>query len=109
VENGASKLSTGLAKIVNATKKQNSSQRGFQRRGQQQQNINAFKALFITDPDKASTDRAAIRDMDASGMVQEILSKKVFFSDRLKEALSTHPNVTKRLRVLQQLSQNPNA
>jgi len=72
VENGASKLSTGLAKIVNATKKQNSSQRGFQRRGQQQQNINAFKALFITDPDKASTDRAAIRDMDASGMVDPL-------------------------------------
>jgi heat shock protein HtpX len=110
VENGASKLSTGLAKIVNATKKQSSSQRGFQRRGQQQQqNIDAFKALFITDPDRASTDQAAIRNMDASGMVQEILSKKLTFTDRLVEALSTHPNIVKRLRVLQQLSQNPNA
>jgi heat shock protein HtpX len=109
VENGASKLSTGLAKIVNATKKQSSSQRGFQRRGQQQQNINAFKALFITDPDRASTDQAAIRNMDASGMVQEILSRKLTFADKLMEALSTHPNIVKRLRVLQELSQNPNA
>jgi len=109
VENGATKLSTGLAKIVNATKKPSSSQSGFQRRGQQQQNINAFKALFITDPEKAGSDQAAIRNMDASGMVQEILSKKVTFSDRLKEALSTHPNIIKRLRVLQQLSQNPRA
>ena len=110
MENGASKLSTGLAKIVNATKKQSSSQRGFQRPGQQQQqNINAFKALFITDPDRASTDQAAIRNIDASGMVQEILSRKLTFADRLMEALSTHPNIVKRLRVLQELSQNPNA
>jgi heat shock protein HtpX len=106
VDNGATKLSTGLAKIVNATRK--TSVNRTQRRGQQQ-NINAFKALFITDPDRASTDQAAIRNMDASGMVQEILSRKLTFSDRLMEALSTHPNIVKRLRVLQQLSQNPNA
>jgi heat shock protein HtpX len=105
VDNGATKLSTGLAKIVNATVKTNRPQR----RGQQQQKINAFKALFITDPDRASTDQAAIRNIDASGMVQEILSRKLTFADKLMEALSTHPNIVKRLRVLQQLSQNPNA
>jgi len=105
VDNGATKLSTGLAKIVNATARTNRPQR----RGQQQQNINAFKALFITDPDRASTDQAAIRNMDASGMVQEILSRKLTFADKLMEALSTHPNIVKRLRVLQELSQNPNA
>jgi heat shock protein HtpX len=104
VDNGATKLSTGLAKIVNATVKTNRPQR----RGQQQQNINAFKALFITDPDRASTDQAAIRNMDASGMVQEILARKLTFADKLMEALSTHPNIVKRLRVLQELSQNPN-
>jgi Zn-dependent protease with chaperone function len=42
-------------------------------------------------------------------MVQEILSRKITGADKLKEAFSTHPNVTKRLRALQQLSQNPNA
>jgi len=104
VDSGATKLSTGLAKIVNATARTNKPQR----RGQQQ-NIDAFKALFITDPDRASTDQAAIRNMDASGMVQEILSRKLTFADKLTEALSTHPNIVKRLRVLQELSQNPNA
>jgi heat shock protein HtpX len=105
VDSGATKLSTGLAKIVSATVRTNRPQR----RGQQQQNVNAFKALFITDPDRASTDQAAIRNMDASGMVQEILSRKLTFADKLMETLSTHPNIVKRLRVLQQLSQNPNA
>ena len=104
VDNGALKLSTGLAKIVNATVRTKRPQR----QGQQQ-NANAFKALFITDPDRASTDQAAIRNMDASGMVQEILSRKLTFADKLVEALSTHPNIVKRLRVLQELSQNPNA
>lgn len=104
VENGATKLSTGLAKIVLATKKQGNTQR----RGQQQ-NIQAFKALFITDPDKASQDQASLRDMNASGMVDEILAKKITTGDKLKEALSTHPNIVKRLRVLQKLNQNPNA
>jgi len=105
VDNGASKLSTGLAKIVNATVRTSRPQRP----GQQQQNVNAFKALFITDPDRASIDQAAIRNMDASSMVQEILSRKLTFADKLIEALSTHPNIVKRLRVLQELSQNPNA
>ena len=104
VDSGATKLSTGLAKIVNATVRTNKPQR----RGQQQ-NINAFKALFITDPDRATTDQAAIRNMDASGMVQEILSRKLTFADKLTETFSTHPNIIKRLRVLQELSQNPNA
>lgn len=106
VENGATKLSTGLAKIVMATKKPGS--QGSQRRGQQQ-NINAFKSLFITDPDKAASDQAALRNIDASNMVDEILSRKITSEDKLKEALSTHPNIIKRLRVLQKLGQNPNA
>ena len=104
VDNGATKLSTGLAKIVNATVRTNRPQRQ-----RQQQNTNAFKTLFITDPDRASIDQAAIRNMDASGMVQEILSRKLTFADKLMETFSTHPNIVKRLRVLQQLSQNPNA
>jgi Zn-dependent protease with chaperone function len=37
-------------------------------------------------------------------LVQEILSKKLTFVDKLVEALSTHPNIVKRLRALQELS-----
>jgi len=106
VENGATKLSTGLAKIVIATKKPGA--HSFQQRGRQQ-NINAFKSLFITDPDRAASDQALLRNIDASNMVDEILSRKITSEDKLKEALSTHPNIVKRLRVLQKLSQNPNA
>jgi Zn-dependent protease with chaperone function len=37
-------------------------------------------------------------------LVQEIISKKLTFVDKLAEALSTHPNIIKRLRALQDLS-----
>ncbi len=104
VENGATKLSTGLAKIVNTTAKTNRPQRQ-----RQQSNTNSFKMLFITDPDTAKADAAAIANINASQMVQEILSRKITSADKLKETLSTHPNIVKRLRVLQKLSQNPNA
>jgi len=99
VDNGAWKLSTGLAKIVSFTKKQ-STQRG------QQQGTSAFRCLFISDP--GNSDQVK-QSLDAGYMVQEILNKKITSADKVMEALSTHPNITKRLRALQQLSQNPNA
>jgi heat shock protein HtpX len=102
VDNGAQKLSTGLAKIVNETKRTSKpKQRG------QRQNTNVFKALFITDPDRATTDSAAIAAVEVSNsqnLVAEILSRKLTFADKLMEALSTHPNIIKRLRALQELS-----
>jgi heat shock protein HtpX len=101
VDNGAWKLSTALAKIVSASKKPNRS------RGQRQpQGVSAFRCLFISDP--GNSDQAA-KNVDSSLMVQEILSRKITGADKLAEALSTHPNITKRLRALQQLNQNPNA
>lgn len=100
VDNGAWKLSTGLAKIVSASKKPRKS------RGQGQPGASAFRCLFISDP--GDSEQAA-KSLDATLMVQEILSRKITGADKLKEAFSTHPNVTKRLRALQQLSQNPNA
>lgn len=99
VENGAQKLSTGLAKIVNETKNL-----GRQRKQNQKQNQHAFKALFIADPDRAETDHALISAMNSSGdrkLVQEILSQKLTTTDRLIEIFSTHPNIVKRLRALQ--------
>jgi heat shock protein HtpX len=99
VDNGAQKLSSGLAKIVHTTQRTS--------RGKQDtKNLNAFKALFIADPDKATTDSATLATMEASGqnLVQEILAKEPTFADKLVEALSTHPNIVKRLRALQELS-----
>ena len=100
VEDGPRKLSTGLAKIVNTT-------RNMGKIKKQTQNLNAFKALFITDPDHAAIDSAEIAAMSiptGQKMVQDILSKKLTTADRIKEIFSTHPNIIKRLKALQELS-----
>jgi heat shock protein HtpX len=102
VNNGAQKLSTGLAKIVNTT-------RNFKDAKKVQQDkpsASAFKALFITDPDRAVSDSAELAAVNVSGdqkLVQEIISKELTFADKLIEVLSTHPNIVKRLRALQEL------
>lgn len=103
VDGGSQKLSTGLAKIVNATK--NMGRMG--RTRQQTRNQNSFKALFITDPDTANVDSAqlsAMSDADSEKLVQEILSRKLTTSDKILEVFSTHPNIIKRLRALQELA-----
>ncbi len=100
VDKGGQKLSMGLAKIVNTTRKVKSAQK-------EKLNTSAFKALFIADPDRASADAVEIAAMNAQGdqrLVQEIISQKLTFADKLIEALSTHPNIVKRLRALQELS-----
>ena len=99
VENGSQKLSTGLAKIVSATK----NMRGARK---ETKNLGAFKALFIADPDRAEIDSAQLsstRSIDSQKMVAEILSKKLTTGERILEIFSTHPNIIKRLRALKQL------
>jgi heat shock protein HtpX len=100
VDSGSQKLSTGLAKIVNTTKNMG-------RMRQQTKNLHAFKALFITDPDRATVDSAELSSMsfgDSHRLVQEILSMKLTTADRISEIFSTHPNIVKRLRALQELA-----
>jgi heat shock protein HtpX len=103
VDNGAQKLSTGLAKIVNTTRKVNDAHKA----RQEKPKSSAFKALFIADPDRAAADSAELAAMNIQSnekLVQEIISRKLTFADKLIEALSTHPNIVKRLRALQELS-----
>jgi len=99
VEDGPQKLSRALARIVHTT-------RGMGRARKEAQHLNAFKALFIADPDRTETDCVHISRMTASDqrMVQEILSRKITTMDRIIEIFSTHPNIVKRLRALQELS-----
>ena len=98
VENGAKKLSTGLARIVHTTNNTKKTQK-------EAKNFNAFKALFIADPDKAAADSAALTaEASSQNLVKEILSKEPTLGDKIIEALSTHPNIIKRLRALQELS-----
>jgi heat shock protein HtpX len=102
VEDGPRKLSEGLAKIVNVS-------RNMRRSGRNMQNLNAFKALFITDPDRAEIESMAVATITASSdqkLVQEILSQEPTTLDKLIEVFSTHPNIIKRLKALQELSQS---
>ena len=103
VDNGAKKLSLGLAKIVNTTRKVNDAKKA----QREKPSSSAFKALFIADPDRANADSAELAAAGAQvdqKLVQEIMSKKLTFVDKLVEALSTHPNIIKRLQALQELS-----
>ena len=99
VENGSQKLSTGLAKIVQATKNMG-------RTKKQKQNLGAFKALFIADPDRAETDSMVISAMRSNDqrLVDDILARKVTTLERVIEIFSTHPHIIKRLKALQNLS-----
>ncbi|MCW4024204.1 MAG: zinc metalloprotease HtpX [Candidatus Bathyarchaeota archaeon] len=99
VDNGASKLSTGLAKIVHSSK----NVMKYQQQSQQQQTNTSFKALFIANPDTAAMDSQLLNDVAANGLVEEILKKEPTFGEKLMEALSTHPNIVKRLRALKEL------
>jgi heat shock protein HtpX len=99
VDDGADKLSTGLAKIVHVSKNVGKNQKN-----SNQKTNTSFKTLFITNPDTAAADDEQLKSMNARGMVDEILAKQPTFGDKLIEALSTHPNIIKRLRALKDQS-----
>ena len=97
VDNGARKLSVGLAKIVNATAR---SQTRF---GQKNNHLNAAKSLFISDPDTASADAMQIAAISDNELVERVLQRRITTLDKIHELLSTHPNIVKRLRALKEL------
>jgi heat shock protein HtpX len=100
VDEGPRKLSEGLAKIVDYTRKVKQTKRNVGTAG-------SFKALFITDPDRAQLDSAAISRMvgirSDQRLVEDILRTEVTSADRFAEIFSTHPNIVKRLKALQEL------
>jgi len=101
VDHGSSKLSTGLAKMVKASKSLNKAK-------PETKTLGAFKALFITDPDRVEIDSAEMSRAvagDKHSLVQEILSRKLTTADLIIEVFSTHPNIIKRLKALQELDQ----
>lgn len=98
VERGAYKLSAALAKIVHAARSLKTVRRDMQ-------HLNAFKALFIADPDSAEADSKVLSAMTSGDqrIIEEILSQKLTWLDRISEIFSTHPLVVKRIRALQEL------
>ena len=98
------KLSTGLVTIVEESKSGQTNKRKSQQKGN-----TSFRALFITDPEHATADSA---DLHANGIdKQELLRqntrKKPTKIDNFTEIFSTHPNIIKRLKALQELTVNP--
>ena len=101
VDEGPSKLSEALAKIQYSTGR-------MKRVNKQAGSFSSFKALFISDPDRAETDAVSIAQARGyttdQKMVEEVLRREVTAADRLMELFSTHPNIVKRLRALQELT-----
>ncbi len=101
VEDGPRKLSEGLAKIVHSTGRMKKNRRDAS-------SFNSFKALFISDPDRAGLDSASIGQVGARisdrKLVEEVLRKKVTSINRVMELFSTHPNIVRRLKALQELA-----
>jgi|WetSurMetagenome_2_1015567.scaffolds.fasta_scaffold21964_5 heat shock protein HtpX len=104
VENGAEKLSTGLVTIVELSKNPVRKQRD------QQKNASSFKALFIANPDQAKTDAADLHSAGITNkeeLLRQRLSEKPTKIDTFTEVFSTHPNIIKRLRALEELRTSP--
>lgn len=98
VDDGAIKLSEGLAKIVYASGRMKKYRREVSQ-------FNALKALFIADPDRADVDIVQLAHFSGDQrLVHELLKKEVTFTDKLMEIFSTHPNIVKRLKALQELA-----
>ncbi len=101
VTDGSRKLSEALAKIQYAA--------GRMKRFHPDANhFSSLKALFIADPDHAEGDAVSIAQMGGPRadrrLVEEILGSEVTTLDRIAELFSTHPNIVKRLRALQEPS-----
>lgn len=96
VEDGSRKLSEGLAKIVHESGR-------MKKKIPRSAQLNSFKALFISDPDRAAADAKAMAQFGVSDrrLVEDVLKRKITGIDRFLELFSSHPNIVKRLRALQ--------
>jgi len=101
VEEGPRKLSEGLAKIVHSTGR-------MKRLRRDAGGSSSFKALFIADPDHAETDAVSLAQagthLTDQKLIEELLRRKVTTADRVLELFSTHPNIVKRLKALQEMA-----
>ena len=101
VKDGARKLSEGLVKIVHSTSR-------VRKRYSDTGSLSSFKALFISDPDSAEKDSLMLSRARAvrgdHELVSEYLRRKVTLLDQIAELFSTHPNIVKRLKALQELA-----
>jgi len=100
VDEGARKLSEGLVKIVRSTER-------VRRHRPETGTLSSFKALFISDPDSSGRDLQEISETNMirsdRELVESYLRRRITAADKMIEIFSTHPNMIKRLRALQEL------
>ncbi|MEM2905332.1 MAG: zinc metalloprotease HtpX [Candidatus Bathyarchaeia archaeon] len=97
VGDGPRKLSEALAKITYST-------------GQMQRRklsgSGSFRTLFISDPERAPQDAAELSHaggyMADQDLVRRVTARQLTWADRFMELFSTHPNIVKRIRALQE-------
>jgi heat shock protein HtpX len=99
VDEGPRKLSEALAKIQASASR-------MKRTPKKAGGVSSYKALFIADPDRAASDTLAIAQAQGvtsdRRLVEEVLKRQVTTADKLLELFSTHPNMVKRLKALQE-------
>jgi heat shock protein HtpX len=100
VDGGSRKLSEGLVKIAEWTERT-------RRQNRNTYKMSSLKTLFISDPDNAARDLKEIYQTNIwrsdQDLVASYMNRKVTSADTFAEIFSTHPNMVKRLRALQQL------
>ena len=100
VDEGARKLSEGLVKIVRSTER-------VRRHRPETGTLSSFKAIFISDPDSSGRDLQQISETNMirsdRELVESYLRRRITAADKMIEIFSTHPNMIKRLRALQEL------
>ena len=97
VQDGAAKLSSGLAKITASTSAMTAMGAV--------PSFSGYKALFISDPDKALQDTSQLIQsglMSGDDIVRNIMNRRITTLEKLGELFSTHPNIIKRLRAINQ-------
>ena len=90
---GAYRLMEALAKIVDYTSRMKAKGRI---------TTTGFRELLIIDPETSI--RAASELRGDRGLVERVLRKEVTWADSLLELFSTHPNIVKRLKALEELA-----
>ena len=100
VDDGSRKLSEGLVKIAEYTERT-------RRHNRNAYNMSSLKTLFISDPDNAANDLKELYQTNIwrgdQDLVAKYMNRRVTSADTFAELFSTHPNMVKRLRALQQL------
>ena len=97
VPDGGRKLQEGLVKIAEHTE-------GLRVKKHKDMKISGFNALMISDPDSSHKDIVSLQKskikLSDRELVEKYAKKEISSKEHLLELLSTHPNITKRLKSL---------